>query len=94
VSGRRLCRALRCRPRIPHAPQPVSHAHQAERLSLAEAWPPLGHANVMMTLETLVRAAVAAHVIDKGIPTTGLLAQVLVAESMDHPPEELMESGT
>lgn len=28
----------------------------------------------------------AAHVIDKGIPTTGLLAQVLVAKYADHQP--------
>jgi transposase len=30
--------------------------------------------------ETLTQAPVPAHVIDKGIPTTGLLAQVLVAK--------------
>ena len=36
--------------------------------------------------ETLVQAPVPAHVIDKGIPTTGLLAQVLVAKYQDHPP--------
>ncbi|SEB19849.1 Transposase [Variovorax sp. YR216] len=36
--------------------------------------------------ETLVQAAVPAHVIDKGIPTTGLLAQVLVAKFLDHMP--------
>jgi transposase len=29
---------------------------------------------------------VDAHVIDKGIPTTGLLAQVLVAKFADHLP--------
>ena len=29
---------------------------------------------------------VAAHVIDKGIPTAGLLAQVLVAKYADHQP--------
>jgi transposase len=29
---------------------------------------------------------VAAHIIDKGIPTTGLLAQVLVAKYADHLP--------
>jgi hypothetical protein len=34
--------------------------------------------------ERLVQAAVAPHVIDKGIPTTGLLAQVLVAKYLDH----------
>ncbi len=36
--------------------------------------------------EKLVQAPVAAHVIDKGIPTTGLLAQVLVAKFLDHLP--------
>src|SRR5574337_874272 len=36
--------------------------------------------------ETLVQAAVPAHVIDKGIPTTGLLAQVLIAKYQDHLP--------
>ncbi|SAK57280.1 transposase [Caballeronia temeraria] len=38
------------------------------------------------TCETLVQAAVPPHVIDKGIPTTGLLAQVLVAKYSDHLP--------
>ena len=36
--------------------------------------------------ETLVQAPVPTHVIDKGIPTTGLLAQVLTAKYMDHLP--------
>lgn len=36
--------------------------------------------------ETLVQASVDAHVIDKGIPTAGLLAQVLVAKFADHLP--------
>jgi len=36
--------------------------------------------------ETLTQAPVAAHVIDKGIPTAGLLAQVLVAKYADHLP--------
>ena len=36
--------------------------------------------------ETLVQAPVAPHFIDKGIPTTGLLAQVLVAKYADHLP--------
>lgn len=35
---------------------------------------------------TLVQAPVPAHVIDKGIPTAGLLAQVLVAKYADHLP--------
>ena len=36
--------------------------------------------------ETLVQAPVPPHVIDKGIPTTGLLAQVLIAKYLDHLP--------
>lgn len=36
--------------------------------------------------ETLVQAPVAPHIIDKGIPTTGLLAHVLVAKYQDHLP--------
>jgi transposase len=36
--------------------------------------------------ETLVQAPVPAHVIDKGLPATGLLAQVLVAKYADHLP--------
>jgi transposase len=36
--------------------------------------------------ETLVQAPVPAHVIDKGLPTTRLLAQVLVSKYVDHMP--------
>jgi transposase len=36
--------------------------------------------------QTLIQAPVPAHVIDKGIPTAGLLAQVLVAKYADHLP--------
>ena len=36
--------------------------------------------------EKLSQAPVAPHIIDKGIPTTGLLAQVLVAKYLDHLP--------
>jgi len=36
--------------------------------------------------ETLVQAPVAPHVIDKGIPTTPLLAQVLISKYADHLP--------
>ena len=36
--------------------------------------------------ETIQQAPVEAHVIDKGIPTTGLLAQVLVGKYADHLP--------
>ena len=41
---------------------------------------------VCQDCETLVQAPVPAHVIDKGISTTGLLAQVLVAKYADHLP--------
>ena len=47
--------------------------------------------------ETLVQAPVAPHIIDKGLPTAGLLAQVLVAEFLDHLPlggqERIFESA-
>lgn len=36
--------------------------------------------------ETLIQAPVPAHVIDKGIPTAGLLAQIMVAKFADHLP--------
>ena len=36
--------------------------------------------------ETLTQVPVDPHIIDKGIPTTGLLAQVLVAKYADHLP--------
>lgn len=36
--------------------------------------------------QTLIQAPVPAQVIDKGIPTSGLLAQVLVAKYVDHLP--------
>ena len=36
--------------------------------------------------ETITQAPACAHVIDKSIPTTGLLAQVLVAKYADHLP--------
>jgi transposase len=36
--------------------------------------------------EKIVQAPVAPHVIDKGLPTTSLLAQVLVAKYLDHLP--------
>ncbi len=36
--------------------------------------------------ETLIQAPVRAQIIDKGIPTAGLLAQVLVAKYSDHLP--------
>ncbi len=41
---------------------------------------------VCKACETLVQAPVVPHVIDKGIPTAGLLAQVLVAKYGDHLP--------
>ena len=42
--------------------------------------------------ETITQAPACAHVIDKGIPTTGLLAQVLVAKYADHLPLYRQES--
>lgn len=36
--------------------------------------------------ETLTQAPMPAHIIDKGIPTTGLLAQVMIAKYADHLP--------
>jgi transposase len=36
--------------------------------------------------ERLIQAPVPPHIIDKGIPTTGLLAQVLIAKYLDHLP--------
>ena len=36
--------------------------------------------------ETLVQAPVAPHIIDKGVPTTSLLAHVLIAKFVDHLP--------
>ena len=38
------------------------------------------------TCETITQAPLAPHIIDKGIPTSGLLAQVLVAKYADHLP--------
>ncbi len=42
--------------------------------------------------ETLTQAPVPPHVIDKGIPTAGLLAQVLIAKYLDHLPLYRQES--
>jgi transposase len=42
--------------------------------------------------QKLVQAPVPAHVIDKGIPTAGLLAHVLVAKFMDHLPLYRLEA--
>ncbi len=42
--------------------------------------------------ERLIQAPVAPHIIDKGIPTAGLLAQVLVAKYLDHQPLYRQES--
>jgi len=41
---------------------------------------------VCKACETLIQVPVPPHVIDKGIPTTGLLAQVLVSKYGDHLP--------
>ncbi|WP_122302213.1 IS66 family transposase, partial [Pseudomonas savastanoi] len=42
--------------------------------------------------ETLIQAPVPAQVIDKGIPTTGLLAHVMIAKFADHLPLYRQES--
>jgi transposase len=42
--------------------------------------------------ERLIQAPVPAHIIDKGIPTAGLLAQVLIAKYLDHLPLYRQES--
>jgi hypothetical protein len=47
---------------------------------------------VCRSCETLIQAPVPAQVIDKGIPTAGLLAQVLVAKYADHQPLYRQES--
>ena len=41
---------------------------------------------VVPQCQTLIQAPVPAQIIDKGIPTAGLLAQVLVAKYADHLP--------
>jgi transposase len=41
---------------------------------------------VCQCCDKIVQAPVAPHVIDKGLPSTGLLAQVLVAKYLDHLP--------
>lgn len=42
--------------------------------------------------QTLVQAPVPAHIIDKGLPTPGSLAQVLVAKYADHQPLHRQEA--
>jgi transposase len=42
------------------------------------------YSNRIGQCETITQAPVPEHVIDKGLPTTGLLAQVLVAKYGDH----------
>ncbi|MBN0009509.1 transposase, partial [Pseudomonas aeruginosa] len=42
--------------------------------------------------ETLIQAPVPAQVIDKGIPTAGLLAHVMIAKFADHLPLYRQES--
>ena len=42
--------------------------------------------------ERLIQAPVPPHIIDKGIPTPGLLAQVLIAKYLDHAPLYRQES--
>jgi transposase len=47
---------------------------------------------VCRSCERLIQAPVPAHIIDKGIPTAGLLAQVLIAKYLDHAPLYRQES--
>jgi transposase len=47
---------------------------------------------VCRSCERLIQAPVPPHIIDKGIPTAGLLAQVLVAKYLDHAPLYRQES--
>jgi transposase len=47
---------------------------------------------VCRACERLIQAPVAPHIIDKGIPTAGLLAQVLIAKYLDHLPLYRQES--
>ena len=47
---------------------------------------------VCRACERLIQAPLPAHVIDKGIPTAGLLAQVLIAKYLDHAPLYRQES--
>jgi transposase len=47
---------------------------------------------VCRSCERLIQAPVAPHIIDKGIPTAGLLAQVLIAKYLDHLPLYRQES--
>jgi transposase len=42
--------------------------------------------------ESRIQAPVPAHVIDKGIPTAGLLAHVMIAKFADHLPLYRQES--
>jgi transposase len=47
---------------------------------------------VCRSCERLLQAPVPPHIIDKGIPTAGLLAQVLIAKYLDHAPLYRQES--
>ena len=47
---------------------------------------------VCRSCERLIQAPVPPHIIDKGIPTAGLLAHVLVAKYLDHAPLYRQES--
>jgi transposase len=47
---------------------------------------------VCRSCERLIQAPVPPHIIDKGIPTAGLLAQVLIAKYLDHAPLYRQES--
>lgn len=60
-------------------------SHQREAALPCSAWSARGKW-CCAACRTLVQAPVPAAVIDKGIPTAGLLAQVVVAKHADHLP--------
>ena len=71
----------RCEVLLRHAVPLMGARHQREHQRAAQAIPAQGYLPARA-----VQAPVAPHIIDKGLPTTGLLAQVLVAKYADHLP--------
>ena len=61
-------------------------AEKLDYVPVSSAWSATSAANGPAPSAKPFQAPVEAHVIDKGIPTTGLLAQVLVAKYADHLP--------
>ena len=64
----------------------------AEIESLYLLFEDTAQARVCDDCETLIQAPVPAQVIDKGIPTAGLLAHVMIAKFADHLPLYRQES--